>query len=95
MKKKKKRKKLHPVMRAAQIMDMPMDTDGTVAKVTLLGHRKALVENHRGVYACTEEGIILTGAEGMLAVHGRELEIKELDRERMLVEGYITGVSYE
>lgn len=31
----------------------------------------------------------------MLSVYGKDLEIRELDREQMLVEGYITGVTYE
>ena len=70
---------------------LPMETDGSTAKVTML----ALIENHRGVYAYTEKGITLTGPEGMLSVYGKDLEIRELDREQMLVEGYITGVTYE
>ncbi len=74
---------------------LPMEADGSTAKITMLGHRFALIENHRGVYAYTENGITLTGPEGMLSVYGKDLEIKELDREQMLVEGYITGVTYE
>ncbi|MDD6044598.1 MAG: YabP/YqfC family sporulation protein [Clostridia bacterium] len=93
--KKKKRKKLRPLERAVEMMGMPMETEGGILKVTMLGHRRALIENHRGVYAYTEKGITLIGSEGLVSVMGTDLEIRMLDRERMLVDGYITGATYE
>lgn len=91
----KKRRRRDPAAGAMLAVGLPMETDGSTAKVTMLGHRLALIENHRGVYAYTKKGITLTGPEGMLSVYGKDLEIRELDREQMLVEGYITGVTYE
>lgn len=93
--KKKKRKKIRAVERAVEAMGLPIETESSILKVTMLGHRRALIENHKGVYSYTEKGITLTGPEGLVSVYGRELEIKELDNERMLVEGYITGAEYE
>ena len=93
--KKKKRKKIHAVERAVEVMGLPIETESSILKVTLLGHRRALIENHKGVYAYTEKGITLTGPEGLVSVYGNDLEIRELDNERMLVDGYITGVTYE
>lgn len=93
--KKKKRRKLRPVEWAAETLGLPMETESSILKVTMLGHRKALVENHRGVHAYTEQGITLDGPEGLVQVSGSSLEIKELDSNRMLVDGYITGVAYE
>lgn len=93
--KRKKRKKLRPVERAAEAVGLPMETGSSVLKVTMLGHRRALVENHRGVYAYTEQGITLEGPEGLVQVKGSELEIRELDNESVLVDGYITGIAYE
>ncbi len=98
LKDRQKHEKRRKTERAAGIMlavGLPMEADGSTAKITVLGHRLALIENHRGVYAYTEKGITLTGPEGMLSIYGRDLEIRELDREQMLVEGYITGVTYE
>ena len=93
--KKKKRKKIHAMERAVEVMGLPIETESSILKVTLLGHRRALIENHKGVYAYTEKGITLTGPEGLVSVCGSDLEIRELDNERMLVDGYITGVTYE
>ena len=93
--KKKKRKKIHAVERAVEVTGLPIETESSILKVTLLGHRRALIENHKGVYAYTEKGITLTGPEGLVSVYGNDLEIRELDNERMLVDGYITGVTYE
>lgn len=93
--KKKKRKKIHAVARAAEAMGLPIETESSILKVTMLGHRRALIENHKGVYAYTDKGITLTGPEGLVSVYGSDLEIKELDNERMLVDGYITGTIYE
>ncbi|MBQ7091548.1 MAG: YabP/YqfC family sporulation protein [Clostridia bacterium] len=93
--KKKKRKKIHAMERAVEVMGLPIETESSILKVTLLGHRRTLIENHKGVYAYTEKGITLTGPEGLVSVYGSDLEIRELDNERMLVDGYITGVTYE
>lgn len=76
-------------------MGLPIETESSILKVTLLGHRRAIIENHKGVYAYTDKGITLIGSEGLVSVYGSSLEIKELDNERMLVDGYITGVTYE
>lgn len=78
-----------------EVMGLPIETESSILKVTLLGHRRALIENHKGVYAYTDKGITLIGSEGLVSVYGSSLEIKELDNERMLVDGYITGVTYE
>ena len=93
--KKNKRKKIHVMERTVEAMGLPIETESSILKVTLLGHRRALIENHKGVYAYTEKGITLTGPEGLVSVYGCNLEIRELDNERMLVDGYITGVTYE
>ena len=93
--KKKKHKKIHAMERAVKAVGLPIETESSILKVTLLGHRRALIENHKGVYAYTEKGITLTGSEGLISVYGSDLEIKELDNERMLVDGYITGTTYE
>ena len=65
----KKRRRRDPAAGAMLAVGLPMETDGSTAKVTMLGHRLALIENHRGVYAYTEKGITLTGPEGMLSVY--------------------------
>lgn len=93
--KKKKCKKIRPLERAAEAAGLPIETDSGILKITMLGQKRALIENHRGVYAYTEQGIMLTGPEGIVHVRGSGLEILELDRERMLVEGCITGATYE
>lgn len=93
--KKKRRKKLRPLEKAVETMGLPVESGGSILKITILGHRRALIENHRGVYAYTEQSITLTGPEGLVSLRGHDLEIRELDRESMLVEGYITGATYE
>jgi len=91
---KKRKQQIHVVAGVMRAMDLPEETDSGIVKVTMLGHRRALIENHRGVYAYTEDGVSLTGAEGVISVSGEGLEIRQLDAERIWVEGYITGVYY-
>lgn len=93
--KKERIKKLRPLTGAVIAAGLPMETDGATVKVTMLGQGLVLVENHRGVYSCAEDGITLTGSDGMIGICGRGLVIRELNREQMLIVGCITGVSYE
>lgn len=96
MKRKKgKKRDIRPVAAAMRAVDMPEETDGSIVKVTMLGCRRALIENHRGIAEYTDESIYFAAPKGHLRVAGQGLEIRELNRECALVEGQISGIYSE
>jgi len=76
-------------------VDMPEETDGSIVKLTMLGSRRALIENHRGIAEYAEECIRLAAPSGYIHIAGKGLEIRELNKECALVEGWISGVYNE
>lgn len=96
MKHKKTRKReFKPVAAVMRAVDMPEETDDGIVKLTMLGFRRALIENHRGIFRYSDENILLSVPDGYLNVEGRNLKIREFNRECALVEGNISGIYHE
>ena len=64
-------------------------------RLTLVGNIQLLVENHRGVIAYSDRLIRIGVSNGELAVRGREMQIKNLYSEELMIKGIIEGVDYE
>lgn len=60
----------------------------------LLGDEKLIVEQHQGVYACTDQEIILKTMCGLLAITGERLSLSRYDRDGLVVFGKIHKLSY-
>ncbi len=60
----------------------------------LLGDEKLIVEQHQGVYTCTEQEIILKTMCGLLAISGEKLSLSRYDRDGLVVFGKIEKLSY-
>lgn len=92
---KKQKRRIRLARQAILALDLPEETDGSVLKVTLYGHGRAVVENHKGVYEYTESAVALLGAEGVARISGSGLAIRDIDAQRLCVTGTITNISYE
>ena len=82
--------------RAADVLDVGK----RIAKVILgikepeLGDEKLIVEQHQGIYACTQEEIILRTQCGLMAISGENLSLSRYDRDGLVVLGKIRKLSY-
>lgn len=76
-------------------LDLPVETDATVPKLTMVGRGDLLVENHTGVLQYDSTRIRLTTHEGVLNISGADLNLLELSTGRAYVRGAISGVGYE
>ena len=59
----------------------------------LLGDEKLIVEQHQGIYACTQEEIILRTQCGLMAISGENLSLSRYDRDGLVVLGKIRKLS--
>lgn len=75
----------------ASRLDIPAGAAGIV-KVTLLGSRRALVEDHRGLVSYSRERIEINGGAHTVRIDGEGLELEAMDREALLVTGRILSV---
>lgn len=60
----------------------------------LLGDEKLIVEQHQGVYACTEQEVVLKTMCGLLVISGQKLSLSRYDRDGLVVFGKIEKLSY-
>ena len=60
----------------------------------LLGDEKLIVEQHQGIYACTEQEIVLKTLCGHLVITGSQLSLSRYDRDGLVVLGRIEKLSY-
>lgn len=70
-------------------LDLPQDIDPAVFRVTVIGMRRAAVENHAGILQYSAACVRLLTADGVLRIEGEELVLRELAAGRLVVEGGI------
>ena len=74
--------------------DIPQELVFGWPRSVLLGDEKLIVEQHQGVYACTEQEIILKTSCGHLVITGEKLSMSRYDRNGLVVFGRIEKLSY-
>lgn len=90
--KKKQGKKLRRSL--LQALDLPVEVDGSIPRLTIVGKFDLLLENHTGVLHCGKEQIRLTTSGGVVMVEGKALVLLELANGRAYVKGTIEGVKF-
>ena len=74
---------------------LPESTSGSFPCVKLIGDAHIEIENHKGILELTQNLIRLHTVLGILRISGSGLEIRNADRECLLIDGCICGVVYE
>lgn len=76
-------------------LSLPETTAGGFPCVKLIGDAHVEVENHRGILELSRNVIRLYTSLGILRIAGEGLEIRNADRNGVLIDGRICLVEYE
>lgn len=87
----KPRKPMQPNVPALEWL---RDVSGRAARVTAIGSRRLLVENHRGIIEYSDDTVRLSTACGALTVHGHWLALCEVRPNALIVRGCILRVEF-
>ena len=68
------------------------DLSGKTARITSIGNRSLLVENHCGILEFTEERITLATRCGSVVVTGGGLSLSQVRRDALVIDGSIRDV---
>jgi len=60
----------------------------------LLGNEKLIVEQHQGIYTCTQQEVIIKTKCGLLTISGENLSLSRYSRDELVVLGKIGALSY-
>ena len=73
----------------APAMEWFSDLSGKTARLTSIGGRSLLVENHRGILEFSDTCIRLASGCGTIEVRGKNLSINEMRRDALIIRGEI------
>ena len=88
-------KKNRHLQRLTSILDFPQDIILDLPRITMLGNKQLLVENHKGIIEYTPSLVRVKVNQGELLVKGEHLMIGSLQPEQILIEGFLAEVHYE
>ncbi len=80
--------------RAAELLDLPPESVAGVPRLTVVGCRSAVVEQHRGLLLYSPEQIEIEGGRVRLRVRGEGLQLHAMDRDVLLIRGEIVSVEF-
>ncbi len=79
----------------AHTLDIPQDIVLDLPRITMLGNKQVLIENHKGIIEYTSLLVRIKLSQGELLIHGTKLLLGNLQAEQILVEGIIQEVKYD
>ncbi|MFO7173721.1 MAG: sporulation protein YqfC [Bacillota bacterium] len=80
--------------RLTSLLDLPGDLLRDLARVTLVGDQHLAVENHRGLVEYTGGRVVLRTPQGMLAVTGNDMVIRQITADTVVLAGQVTGLQF-
>lgn len=69
------------------------DLSGKTARITAIGNRSLMVENHAGIEKYALDCVCLNTRCGIITVEGRNLALREVRRDALLICGEIQSVA--
>jgi sporulation protein YqfC len=75
--------------------DLPPESAGSAARITLSGGREVCIERHRGLLAYTQTEVSVSCGALRCRIRGTGLLLRAMTSELLLVGGEIDGVDLE
>ena len=80
--------------KTVKALDLPADILSGMAHLELSGNREAVVDGCRGVLEYDENVIRLTTGKLTIRFTGRGLELRNLKRASVIIQGYFTSIEF-
>ncbi|QWU14990.1 sporulation protein YqfC [Paenibacillus sophorae] len=77
------------------MLDLPQDLLSDMPRITLIGNKEMVIENHRGVLNFSPGQLTLALSKGSLEIAGEGLVITSILGRELAVEGVIGEIRYK
>lgn len=77
----------------ADILELPPDVVLDLPRLTVIGNRRVVVQNHRGIIAYTPHQVRVGATGGEVEITGVELQLEAIRSEELIVKGRIGQIS--
>ena len=84
----------HFKQQVSEFLEIPGDIILDLPKITLMGGLQLSVENHRGILKYGAEETRINTSEGELIIKGRDLRLRSVLPEEILLEGKIKSITF-
>ena len=81
--------------RTARAFDLPGGVVSGLPRIELVGQEELRMERQRGILFCRPDEIGVSGGRLMVRVRGRDLELKAMSADALLITGRIEAVLLE
>ncbi|SDK38097.1 sporulation protein YqfC [Natronincola ferrireducens] len=78
----------------AEILELPKDIILDIPKITMIGNLQIYIENHKGIIEYTSNRIRINSKSGVLRILGRNLLLKNIVQEEIIIVGDIQQVEF-
>lgn len=91
----KKRKISNLNRKINEILEIPEEVYGKEQKITIIGFKKILIENYKGILEYSENYIKLSTYIGAINISGYNLELKQMTEDDIMINGKLDSVEFE
>ncbi|AIQ65016.1 sporulation protein YqfC [Paenibacillus stellifer] len=77
------------------LLDLPQDLLSDMPRITLIGNREMIIENHRGVLHFSPGQLKLALAKGSLEIVGEDLVVTSILGKELTLTGIICEIRYK
>ncbi|QXM05697.1 sporulation protein YqfC [Crassaminicella indica] len=78
----------------SELLELPKDIMLDLPRITLIGNLQLYIENHKGIIEYSKTIIRVNTKSGVIRVTGRELSIKTIITEEMIICGKVENVEF-
>ena len=80
------------LLKAAGAADIPIGAVAGLSEIRITAMRTVVIGPHRGIRSFAGDCVLVETGEGIICVHGRGLELKNMSREEVRLTGEIRSV---
>lgn len=87
-------KKVNIKARFSESLELPKEAVLGVPTVKITGTNEIYIENHKGILEYGNEYLRINSSLGIIKITGRNLQIKEISQEEILINGIIISLEF-
>ncbi|MBB6217925.1 sporulation protein YqfC [Anaerosolibacter carboniphilus] len=78
----------------SELLELPKDIILDLPRITMIGNLQIYIENHKGILEYSKQRIRIYTKNGTLRIIGRDLQIKTIITEEIIITGMIEQIEF-
>ncbi|KXG75873.1 sporulation protein YqfC [Thermotalea metallivorans] len=78
----------------SELLELPKDIVLDLPRITMIGNLQIYIENHKGIIEYSKLRIRINTKNGILRIVGKDLQIKTIITEEIIITGIINQIEF-